>query len=117
MFGTVTKVESTTTLTNPVTYYNGSFTVPAGTYTETTGAKRSVSLVKEKVCAASDTGNLYMEANTAEIYFILNAKLTGEETKTMLFLGRLYRPDTIVGSGEGDLTFEANADISYNIKH
>jgi hypothetical protein len=58
-----------------------------------------------------------MEANTAAIYFILNAKLTGEETKTMLFLGRLYRPNTIVGSGEGDLTFEANADISYNIKH
>lgn len=117
MFGTVTKVESTTTLTNPVTYYNGSFTVPAGTYTETTGAKRSVSLVKEKVCAASDTGNLYMEANTAAISFILNAKLTGEETKTMLFLGRLYRPDTIAGSGEGDLTFEANADISYSINH
>ena len=58
-----------------------------------------------------------MEANTAEIYFILNAKLTGEETKTMLFLGRLYKPDTVAGSREGDLTFEANADISYSINH
>lgn len=116
MFGAVTKVESTTTLTNPVTYDNGSFTIPAGTYTETTGNKRSVSLAKETTYATSDIGKLYIEANTAAVDFVLNAKLTGEETKTMLYLGRLYRPDTIAGSGEGDLTFEANTDISYNIK-
>lgn len=110
IFGAVTQVGGSsatpTTQSNPITYTNGDFTIPAGTYTETTGNKRTVKLENAVTWTCSDVGDLYFVVDTGEPKFI--TKTIGDEAETMMFLGRLYQSDF---SG---LVFEANTDISYS---
>lgn len=110
IFGAVTQVGGSsatpTTQPNPITYTNGDFTISAGTYTETTGNKRTVKLENAVTWTCSDVGDLYFVVDTGEPKLI--TKTTGDEAETMMFLGRLYQSDF---SG---LVFEANTDISYS---
>lgn len=108
-FGTVVEVTDTTTFTNPTSWDYENVTVPAGTYIETTGDMRSVVLAKTDTLAVSSSGNLYLDVDTGLVSFIDTAKLTGTETKTMLYLGRFYQE---YGT---DYNFDANTEIKYKL--
>lgn len=95
---------------NPINYVHGGFTLLPGTYTELTGEKREVKLESMSVCPANDVGNLYIEIDTGEPKFILSTELSGEETKTMMYLGKLEK------SSVDELVFVFNTEISYNPK-
>lgn len=108
-FGTVVEVTDTTTFTNPTSWDYENVTVPAGTYIETTGDMRSVVLAKTDTLAVSSSGELYLDVDTGLVSFIDTAKLTGTETKTMLYLGRFYQE---YGT---DYNFDANTEIKYKL--
>ena len=95
---------------NPINYVHGGFTILAGSYTELTGEKREVKLENMSVCSASDAGNLYIEIDTGEPKFILSTELSGEETQTMMYLGKLEKRNV------DELVFVFNTEISYNPK-
>ena len=91
--------------TNPVTYVDGTLTIPLGTYTETTGDKRAVTTENIWTMSVDQTGYLYLNATSGvpELY----TELTGTETKTAIYLG------DIVSSGKVGYVWEPNENISY----